>query len=296
MVGEQVPRCNDIPQAIEKFAGCQSPDPRVSEFARFIATRFGQRRSIIAPNFVLLSQMSLYELQNGIDALTGEPIENELAGLSDEEAEDLTRAVPDLARMAFGTEFGNAVESQFREMGVIPHEEAIPGKDFTENEILLEDIYTIDDAYEKIVLDARGRVLELDWQQYGIDSEDVSQLFEQFYPSALRQSPCLLPLTVLANKTWLERGLLLEILPTQKRHLSGEHWLGMTRERIPADMATFVRDYLFTKVAEVIAMDYNLDPREAIACLDDKTGTSSSITRAGIRMQTYMQEHPEIMR
>ena len=294
---EQEPRCEDLTQVIETLASHKDSDPRVAAFAHFIATRLeDDPHPIVATGFVMISQLAILDLQRGKDGYTGEPIDSDLVGLDEQDANNLTKAVPELARTAFGVEFGDAVELRLVQSNLLPPKEAAEGEHLTEDEIITDDIDDIDDAYQKIFADAKRRVMALDWQHFGIDSEEIGELFEAFAPLTLRNAPYRLPINFFIDDIQHERGLLLEMLPEQKKLIKENYWLGLTVARIPGDFATFARDHIMLKTPDVIAAIHKLDLKELFTHFGIDGSMSNPLARATVRIHTFMRNNPGIMK
>ncbi len=66
-------------EAIEKLRGFQDEATELTEFAHFLSGRLNP--GWVPEGFVMSSILSIYDLQNGVDGFSGEPIENGLVGL-----------------------------------------------------------------------------------------------------------------------------------------------------------------------------------------------------------------------
>lgn len=162
-------------------------------------------------------------------------------------------------------------------------------------ELITEPITTMDQAFEQIVVDARNRVVDLDWQQVGISTEDAATLFDGTYAFVLRQAPYEVALTCFKDT---EQDV--ESIPRHYRKPSAEsYWLAMTRTAIDPEFATFTRDHLLIKIPEVIAVlrAGQLPPYAVLTQVSgDMTQFEGPISRAAARMVSYLDAHPEIAR
>jgi hypothetical protein len=163
-----------------------------------------------------------------------------------------------------------------------------------QGEVITEEIRDVDSAYSQIVLDAKNKVKELDWARLGITDEDI-EIGALGYGLALRNAPYHLPLTVLIDRPGHERGLMMNMLPDQKKHLAGDYWLGMLNEAIPAGYATFTRDHLFLKIPEMVIAAKGLDLHESADRIIEG-GPRSPLMRAAARLTAYMVCHPDVLR
>jgi len=284
-------------EAADKLREYQSElaDPQVAEFAHLVADRI--HSSLEPTGFILASELLIYDLKKGVSGFTGEPIESSLVGLSATDFENIRRSLPMLAKASFSEEFASEVEHEMLKVGLITPPESVDGQDLTENEIITEDIETIDVAYEKIVADARDRLADLDWQVLGISTEDVYQNYNADYPLILRNAPFILPLNILVDKPEREAGRLLETPEAQKKNIGGDYWLAMMLSKIPAAMATVTRDHLFLKGIDAVASSKGLDPETTLTQVggQDKDGRGP-VTRAATRVYHFMKDHPEMLK
>lgn len=290
-------RAEDTSEAIAKLRDYEdeSADPDVVEFAKFMSGRLNP--SLVPMGFVMASQLALYDLDKGISGYTGETIESPITHSGEVTYLKLTKATPDLARMAFSEEFGDAVEQHMIQAGILTPtpEESKTGEDLSEDEIFTDEIDGIKDAYTKIVVDARERVVSLDWQQFGIDLAQVYKMFEVIYPLILRQAPYHLPLTMLSVNHGKDARYILDIPEHQKMEISDGIYLALVVPTVPASQATLARDHLFLMAPEALAKMSGLDPEDVIKKLAG-ANPRSSMGRAAIRMHTQLQRHPELIR
>ncbi len=294
--GSPSDRYEDAVAATEKLLQVYSgesadADPITLEFAHLVANKLGEA-PIVPLGFVHMSELLLVDLKRGIDGYTGEPVESSLVGITDDEERKLRASVPALARAAFSSGFADDVENSMKEMGLIAPPESVGGEDLTEDEIITEDIVSIDQAYQKIIVDAREKVANLDWQNVGVSTEEIYQAFQAFYPMVLRNAPFAMPINYLSDQPGHQRGLLLELADSQKRFEHGSYWLAMTTDRIDAQFATFARDHLFLMMPDLISIYKGLDPRETLMYLAGEDIARSSMSRAATRIDAYKQDHP----
>ena len=228
-------------------------DPRVVEFAHFLADKIGDR-DIVPGGFVMCTLLSLYDLEHGKDGFSGEPINSPLVGINKQERDELLRHVPYLARVAFPQGFADEVHKDMATNNILPAPEASDKPTLDSSEIIPETIDNIDDAYERIIVDARDRVLALDWQHFGVDVEKQSNALETAYiPLTLRNAPYPLGINLLVDEPGKEAGLLRELLPEQKRQLFDNYWIALTAFPLSAEAAMKARDHVFLKGIELMA-------------------------------------------
>lgn len=133
-----------------------------------------------------------------------------------------------------------------------------------DDELIKTPIRRLQQAEDKIIRDAKKRVLALPWKKYGITDQQVAELFDMGYGLILRQAVASigtsLPLNLLDANTPQEQALLNSVRSRNKRVLRDNYWLVQLREISP-EQATFIRDWLWTKAPEFIAqytkLDYN---------------------------------------
>lgn len=131
-----------------------------------------------------------------------------------------------------------------------------------DDELIKTPIRILREAEEKIIDDARKRVLELPWKKYGVQPEDVETFFNMTYGLVLRQSReyigMSLPLNILDASAPQELQILQRLRNRNKRQLVGNYWLVLL-DRISPEQATFVRDLLWTKAPDAIAAATRID-------------------------------------
>lgn len=269
-----------------------------AEFAGLLADRITTTESLVPTGYVMASYLLLQDLRRGIDGFSGEPMESSLSGISETQEGVMQKMVSDLARTAFSEGFAEQVDEQMRKLGLLPPAESDAGELLEENEIITEPITTIDEAHEKIIGDARERVADLDWEHFGVNTGEAYKIFEATYPVCLSLAPCVMPLNVLTDKPGKHRGLLLELPEDHKRQLDTKFWMAMPSGKIPPEYATFVRDYLFLKVSDTIAMLNDLDVPETMMYLAEDGGDpqKNPLGRAATRTRAFLEQHPELMK
>lgn len=99
-------------RGIEEFT-TEPLSPPLTEFARFLADRI-DRGTIVPLGFLMAANLSLYDLQKGVNGFTGEPIRNSLVGRTPEFYTMLTANVPGLARLAFSEAFADEVDQEWQ--------------------------------------------------------------------------------------------------------------------------------------------------------------------------------------
>ena len=160
-------------------------------------------------------------------------------------------------------------------------------------EVIETAITDIETAHQLIVEGARSQLQALDWAAYDISPETVDAAFAGFYPLALRQSPVRLPINVaLEEHSEADRNLIAETAVQHKRELP-IGWLLM-QDEISPEYATATRDLLYLKLAEIIASNASVDPREAVLHFADDP--SGAFVRASLRLNDFILQHPWILR
>jgi hypothetical protein len=285
----------DATEAVETLRSLQDESlaPHVNQFAHFLAGRLCTE-TLLPSGFVMASALSIYDLQTGIDGFSGESIKNSLVGSSNTEYDKLQTCLPDLARAAFSKNFADAVLNHMVEINAIPAPEAIETPTLDEGEIITEAIDNIDDAYTKIVEDARQRVAELDWLRFGIPDTNIAADFDNTYLLTLRNAPYSLSLNLLIDNPQYEAGLLQELLPNQKKNIKGQYWLGLMSDIILPEAAMITRDHIFLKGIETVAVIHEADALEAVRF--HARDVDGPVRRAAIRLHTLLDENPEQLR
>ncbi len=266
-----------------------SLDPKVNQYARYLAERLNPE--LVPQGFVMAGALANYDLKEGVNGFTGEPIQNDLVGLPSLEYNKLLVALPDIASRVLPEDFAAEVEEIAKDLLGDAYEIAAQENE-SDREVISTEITTAEDAERLIIDDAFDRLVALDWQRFGVSTEDVRKGFDMTYPLTLRQAPFQAPITLLVDTKEQERGLLMELLPHQKTHYIGDYWLGLATDKIPPELATLTRDHLFLKEIEGVASTNGLEPREVAVAFS----STPSMKRAAQRMISFMQEHPELFR
>ncbi|MEI9913934.1 MAG: hypothetical protein WDN66_02940 [Candidatus Saccharibacteria bacterium] len=280
-------------EAIEKLRGFQDEATELTEFAHFLSGRLNP--SLVPEGFVMSSILSIYDLQNGVDGFSGEPIENGLVGLSQGGYDRLQASVPYLARIAFPENFADSVMRQMTDMGIIPAPDAAEVSTLDTSEIITEPIDNIDDAYTKIVEDAKQRVIDLEWSSLGLSDSEVGKGFDAVYGICLRNAPFSLPINLMVNDPDHEAGLIPELMPEHKKQLDGKYWLGQMMDVIPPEMAMFARDHIFLMSIDTIALLYKMEPMQTFKVFHSRD-IDGPATRAAIRMSTFLEQNPDVVK
>lgn len=209
-------------------------------------------------DFIMAANLSLYDLQKGVNGFTGEPIRNDLVGRIPEVYALLESSIPSLARIAFPEEFADAVNEEWlKVIGAVQAEKREtlkPAEKPIDSDIIQNPIENIAQAKEQIIEDARRRILSLDWQHFGaVDLQEVAKLYDAFYPLILRNAGMNFQLNLLHAADLRERFKLDSLFDEYKNQMVDEYWLAMLSGDIQPEEATFIRDWLWMKVPEVIA-------------------------------------------
>lgn len=273
---------------IEEFTEGIPPD--VARFARHLANYVGFQGGPISPSgFLMCVWYALVDIPNGVNWMTEKPIDEALRGRTPETYVLFEASVPKLASIVFPKEFADAVEQEYecRREAARKRQASTPQERPVDPDAILTDITTINKARELIIEDARKRVLALDWPHFGLtDQEELGKIYDGFSRICLRDAPVKFPLTALLANDPGERALLNQIAVDHKQPLSDTVWLVMTAERIPAEEATFIRDWLWMSLSETIIRLKELPERSALEHLSTK---GESFDRAAFRAQRYME-------
>jgi hypothetical protein len=287
----------DVPVAAQKLYAFEDEtiNPNVVEFAHFLAGRI-KSDALVPIDFVMASHLAITDVERGQDGFTGQALEGQLIGLDSSQYAEMTVNIPKLAGVAVSDEFAGDVLTVMIGTGMLKppvSETETPG-----DEIITEVITDIDTARRLIIDDAKRRVLELDWEHFGVDKTEVAEGFDGFGLLALRQAPYGLPINVLLDRPEHERGLLMEMMGTQKRQVEGDFWLALTQDPIDPGYATLARDHLLLKTPETLASlvtKGRVGAREAIEYFGSQDDTST-LERAAIRIATFLSENPQILK
>lgn len=293
---EKGPVVEDNQKLVENLSNYDAEDPRIQAFAKFMGSRIRQQVTVNPQSFVTAAYLCAEDLEKEIDGFSRMPFKNDISGLASKDYDEILKKLPEVAGSTVSKEFGEAVAARLSQLEEIRArlygpEESMVGKDLTEGEIITQDITNIDEAYENIVLDAKARLLDLDWEGEGVSKEHAAENYDGLYLLALRQSKYHLPLNTLLDHTEHEESLLAATPDSQKMHISDIYWLWMQSAVIPADKATFTRDFLFIMSTELVAITTSVD--KARIGFKDKN-LRSPIARAAIRLHTYAEDHPEL--
>jgi len=287
----------DMPEAGQRLLAFEdeSLNPNVVEFAHFLAGRINS--DAIEPiGFVMASHLAIADLERGEDGFSGEPLEGQLIGLDSNEYGEMTVNVPKLAGVAVSDEFAGEVLGVMIETGML--KPPISETDTPEGEVIQQEITDIDTAQKLILDDAKRRVLELDWEHFGVNEDEVAEAFDGFSLLALRNAPYHLPINVLLDRPGHERGLLMEMPDTQKKQVGGDYWVALTSSPIYPEHATLARDHLVLKTPEALASlltHGGVSAREAIEYFGSQDDTDT-LMRAGIRIATFLGDNPQILK
>lgn len=273
----------------------ESLNPNVVEFAHFLAGRI-KSDALKLIGFVMASHLAIADLERGQDGFTGEPLEGQLIGLDSNEYSEMTVNVPKLAGVAVSDEFAGEVLTVMIETGML--KPPIPETETPEGEVIQEEITDIDTARKLIIDDAKRRVLELDWEHFGVSEDEVAEAFDGFSLMALRQAPYHLPINVLLDRPGHERGLLMEMPDTQKKQVGGDFWVALTSNPIDPVHATLARDHLLLKTPEALVSlltHGDVTAKQAIEYFGSQDDTET-LMRAGIRIATFLGDNPQILK
>ncbi|MCJ7793274.1 MAG: hypothetical protein MUP45_04895 [Candidatus Marinimicrobia bacterium] len=153
-------------------------------------------------------------------------------------------------------------------------------------------IEMVDDAERIILGDARQKVMAFDWEHFGVDRAEMEKLFRFFSRIILRQSNINSSLNLLDDNNPEEYALLCILAPHQKKESTptGRFWLVLFRQKMTPEEATFIRDWLWAFVPEVIAKFKKLDVKEVEAYFISQD-TDGELRRLGERIEAYIEKH-----
>ena len=142
-----------------------------------------------------------------------------------------------------------------------------------DDELIKTPVRMLRQAEDKIIKDAKRRVLSLPWKKYGLSDKLASDLFDMGYGLILRQAVqsigASLPLNLLNAGDPQEKQLLDAVRGRNKRLLNQDFWL-VQFDDITPEQATFIRDWLWTKAPEFIAAYAKIDyDRFGLEILED---------------------------
>lgn len=142
-----------------------------------------------------------------------------------------------------------------------------------EDELIKKPVRMLREAEDKIIKDAKRRVLQLPWKKYGLSERQAGELFDMGYGLILRQAVAgigaTLPLNILDSESPSEKEILDRVRSRNKRVLNQQYWL-VQLEEISPQQATFIRDWLWTKAPEFIAMYSQIDYKQmGLELMDD---------------------------
>jgi hypothetical protein len=264
--GPELPKNNidttEAKQILRQFED-ETADPQIAELARYIADQLPPETD--PEGFALTSFLSLFDLTEGKDSITDNPIASTLANLSGEEQDRLIRHIPAIAHTAFDSDFAVEVRNSLIRMELLPDTDTGERAPEYYEEIINTPIDNITDAYIKVIENAKHQLLQLDWRHFGLSREEVVLSFEITYGSVLRNSSLDSPVTLAVDEPGKEAGLLQNLLPHQKKQIQDIYWLILQRDIIPPELATLAKDDLFLRGAETIAAYNHINRDQAFA-------------------------------
>jgi hypothetical protein len=274
----------------------EDTDPRVVEFARFLAGRFqgADDVELYPQSFVNASILAIADLQRGLSPAQ-EPIEGPLVKREKELYDQLHQSVPTLGRIGISADFGREVEDIMVQYGIIPAPEAAGHPTPDPTEIITEPIRDIETARTVIVDDARNRLVGLDWNSLGVSPEFVHDAFERFYLIALRRCEFVTPINALSEEYMIDRPIIADAPPSRKMDLSDGKWLYMAVEEIPGEYATAMRDHLFIIMVEAVAEWGRMNPEEVVYHFYGQD-VDGPFPRAAGRLARFLDENPTLMK
>lgn len=277
-------------RSIEEFT-TEPLSPPIAEFARFLADRID--RGTIAPlGFLMAANLSLYDLQKGVNGFTSEPIRNGLVDRTPEFYTMLTANIPGLARLAFSETFADAVDEEWQvvldAMGAERKQTPKAVETTNDPDIIQASVVDISQANHQIIEDAINRTMTLDWRHFGVTNlVEARNILNATAPLTLRNADMNFQLNLL-HVDYPGEAELLDSLPSdQKVQHTDEVWLAMLSGSIEPEEATFMRDWLWMKGPEAIASIKKLPSKRV---LDHFIKTNPAFERAIFRAARYMQK------
>lgn len=276
---------------------------RAVTWAHFMSSRL-EEDPLGPSRFVENAVLAVYDLRRGEDGRAfkeEEKIDSPLVKLKDREYWRLFFVTPNIARIAFGQEFGQAVETIMTIRGAYFPE--APYFEPEKDEVIESEIDTVEAAYEKIVLDACRRSME--------DTEDIELTMDQAAEAkkialtSLAKGPFDLPLSISENNDDIETmkdlqetlqvfaPLLAELTGFQVLEIPDGLLLELRNSPIDPQLATFTRDFIFIRIYESIVGSSKLEKRFIYPSIDDEVDFR---TRSLCRMINYMRDHPEVIK
>ncbi|MBT4936742.1 hypothetical protein HON22_02390 [Candidatus Peregrinibacteria bacterium] len=88
-------------------------DKIIYDFAKFLSERANDE--LVPMGFMLMAELAVYDLQKGVDGLTGEPLQRGIGGYPPAMYSVLNMYIPQIAEAIFGKEYGtnvNEIRSQ----------------------------------------------------------------------------------------------------------------------------------------------------------------------------------------
>lgn len=208
-------------------------DPRVVELGKLVARRMHPQ--IVPAGFVMASAFCIEDLKRGIDSFTQKPIESILLRQPAYVYDYLYLNIPTLASIAFSKVFADEVRTLVAAV--------VAQAGLEEDEWVLSPVTTPQQAQADIIDSAKKKVLALDWAHFalGEKKEEIGQVYDAASRLILRNAGMNFLLNILGEDQYKEAILL---------------------ERINVEEATFIRDRLFLKVPESVAVRYKLSPED----------------------------------
>ena len=286
-----------MPEAAQRLYAFEDDtmNPNIVELAHFLAGRI-KSDSIKPDGFIIASRLAIADVERGQNGFTGQPLEGQLIGLDRNEYSEMIVNVPKLAGIAVSDEFAGEVLTAMIKAGTL--KPSTSETETPEGEVIQEVITDIDTARKLILDDAKKRVLELDWEHFGVRDIEVAEAFDILGLLTLKQAPYHLPINSLDDRLDHERDLLMEMPDAQKKQVPGDFWLAITSSPIEPEYATLARDHLLLKTPEALASlltDRRVSAEQAIKYFSsqDDTGT---LERAAVRLTTFISENPQILK
>lgn len=257
---------------IQEFS-TQPIDPRVAMFAKFVATRLNER--IVPLGFMFAASMALYDVEQGVDSSTGEPLNTRLEHNPQHVYTLLSLSIPDLADASFPKPFADEVRLEYQRYLDTSGKET--------DELVTRPVTMIEQAQALIIDSALGRVKALDWKGLGVNGErlaDVERFFGAVYGLILRNSGMNFPLNILMTDQLEEKAVIGQADPERKKHLGEKFWLVLMKRPVSIEEATLIRDWLYVKAPEPIAAKLGLNPSEvAKQFVDNDASYSKAVKR-----------------
>lgn len=303
---------SEAAESLLNLRGSNLLDTRVEALAQTIGLGLTRKApSELTPEeFIHRSDSVLASLESGPAASS----KHELAGLETDEYEEIRKAVPELARVAFPKDFAIEVERQVvgeveaieSDLAEEPKEseEQPPDVVEEENEETSEDLpperkivrkITEINSFVELVLDgAQDFIVGMDWAHFNLDQAKVVESFNKAAIPTILSAKGIEGVDIFTGN--YGRGLgggyvagALSKMTTKIMGKDGPYYVGMTNETISPGLATFIKDELSLKGVEAIARSRGLEPAEVMPHVFKAGGYGSKVQQLVKRRRRFIE-------